>query len=195
VKLIIGRSSAPFPSTERTADHVKLEKLFRESGGTADVSYAFIRQLLLMRPVRPLNKRPKIAGTKKALQRLSLAADRAAKVVEDLPANARAELYFRPAALQQLTTLLRVLAADAKADKTAKAGRPKKTVRPSQAEKVIKAVALYYFLRNNKKPTRRDPKFIKLLRGVYKVLGIKASAEYQADGLVWLPPEILGENS
>jgi hypothetical protein len=135
-------------------------------------------QLLLMRPVPP-DKRPKIAGTKRALQRLAQTADRTAKVLEDLPSNARAALIFRPDVLQHLTTMLRVLAVDASADKDVTPGRPEK-IRPSQAEKVADAVAQHYHGLTGKKPTAHDQTFVRLLGDVFVILGIDASASAQA---------------
>jgi hypothetical protein len=210
-------------------DCAALERLFRNlpirrpEGETTGIPYEFLigdipHQLLLMRPRQP-DKRPKVAGTKKALHLLAQAAGRTARILEDLPLNARAALCFRPAVLQQLLTNLRVLEADAKADKKVETGRPKKArskapeppnnevvtlfypdgsvryletkaadpkTKPeikvwlSQAEKVADVVAQHYFGLTGEKPTAHNQAFIELLGGVYKVLGIDASASSQA---------------
>jgi hypothetical protein len=175
-----------------------LEKLFRDlpiCTPTGNISYESLipgipRQLLMMHPV-PSRSRSKTAGAKKGLHTVAQSARRTVAALDGLSSNALAALNYRPAALERLKTDLRILAAAAREGKADKAGRPKQDG-PSQATKIAHAVAQHYCGLTNKAPTAHDQRFLDLLKAVYAVLGVKASARSQA---MSLPPEKLAKNS
>ena len=134
-------------------------------------------QLLLMAPRRS-PPRPKIAGAKKALRTLAQSAHRTVVALDGLSPKALAALNYRPAALRRLKTDLRILAAGAREGKVT-TGRPTQAG-PSQAAKIARAVAGHYRGLTNKTPTAHDHRFLDLLKAVYVVLGVRASARSQA---------------
>jgi hypothetical protein len=144
-------------------------------------------QLLLMAPRRS-PPRSKGVGAKRGHRMLAQSARRTITALNQLSPSAIAAM-LRPAALRQLKMSLLVLAVQA--EREGKRGRPKRAG-PSQATKIARAVAQHYRGATNKTPTAHDQKFLDLLKAVYVVLGVKASARSQA---MHLPPEKLGKNS
>jgi hypothetical protein len=195
-------------------DSAALEKLFRslpiqETGETAKLLISGIADhLLLMRPTSS-RRSHKIAGTKKALERLARLTHRTISALEGLSRNALERLNYRPERARQnvsqkkrpehsdpasplrgLITRLRILEVAANQEVKVDAGRPKQQ-RSSQAHEVACAVAWHYRRLTGKTSTRYNAEFISLLESVYKIVGIEASATAQAANLT---PEQLGKN-
>jgi hypothetical protein len=157
-------------------------KQFEKATG---IPYKFLipgmgRELMLMSPI----PRPKTIGAKKALDNLTQSTGLIIKVLDSLPQTVLDALNFQPAALRELKTKLRILHVVAKqADVNARSGAPKK----AQPSKIALVVARHYYGLTGKKPTvpKKDGiaygPFLELLKAVYGILDIKASAASQAE--------------
>jgi hypothetical protein len=140
-----------------------------------------------------------IQPTGEGLRSTMHAAERLVKALDSLsqPALKALALNYRPAALRGLKTKIRMLQAAAKlagnrlaeakkaSDKDSR-GRPKHLRGrrtqdgPSQATEIARVVAQHYRGLTNKKPTAHNKVFLDLLKDVYTVLGVKASAQSRA---------------
>jgi hypothetical protein len=157
----------------------------------AGIPYTFVipgigRQLMLMSPNSP---RKHIPGGK-ALRELAKSTGRTIEVLDGLSQSAIDALSFRQLELRKLMTNLRIL--HVSAEEAAKAGvnfrdgAPKKT----QAQRIAIVVAQHYCGLTGKIPTlsKKEGKvygpFFHLLKDVYEVLGVKASAESQASDVI-----------
>jgi hypothetical protein len=169
-------------------------------------------ELLLMRPASK-KKRPRSAGAKKTLHVLVQSTRRTINALEALSpkvlapgrrrrtparhsddsgsggsgcrqARAQTILNYRPAALRKLITSLKFLEEEAAKIKTKlPPGRPKQD-RPNQAKSIAHVTARHYHGLTGKKATRYNAEFVSLLEGVYKILGLEASAVARAATLL-----------
>jgi len=137
------------------------------------------RELMTMRPVQKRER----ATVKKSLQKAATHAARTVEALDSLPPDAVTALNLRPAAFRQLKLMLRILPILAK---SAEAGtRPRATTK-AQPRKIAWRVAEHYCaLTGRSKPTVPSKDgvpygpFFDLLTTVFKILGVKASAESQ----------------
>lgn len=140
------------------------------------------RQLMLMVPIL----RPKVASDKRGLRNLAQSTGRTVKALDDLSPAALAALNYRPTALRELKSKLRILHAAAETvEFKARIGQPKKI----QPKIIARVVAQHYYHLTDREPAltndaynggKANGQFVELLRTVYKTLGIKASAPSQA---------------
>jgi hypothetical protein len=137
-----------------------------------------------------------ILPAEKGLRRLAESTERTVEILDRLSETTLGALNYKPTALKELALKTRILHAAAqsasaeiaeskRAKPKAGRGRPPQ-VEPSQPQKIARVVAQHYRGLTGKKATRYNAEFVALLREVYKILGIKASAGSQAEAL---PPE------
>jgi len=134
---------------------------------------------------------PKVKSTASAKRELASLARKTEALVEaldDLSRTGLDALNYRQDAIRRLTQNLRILWVYAKMAKVPQIlnntgrGAPKKV----QEKKISRVVAIHYFGLTGKKPTmtvvydKAGGEFFVLLRTVFEILGIKASAEAQA---------------
>jgi hypothetical protein len=143
---------------------------------------AIARELLLMRPNPTKPQMP----VREGLERVAKAAGQLCSLLDQLPPAAITALNLRKQALMTFKTTARTLTLVAGGSSISSvAGAPEK----KHARKVAETVGIHYCRLTGKKPT--VPKkggvpygpFLTLLKRVYKVLGIKASAASQAEAV------------
>jgi len=206
VHTIMGAKSKSLGHASWDAKIAALEDLFRtlpvQPPSKVDaIPYSFLipgigRQLMLMSPV---SRRTQIPG-KKAVKALAQKTGRIVELLDGLSQPVIEALNFRQSAIGKLKTDLRILHAAAKEADVAgvnfRDGAPQK----SQARKIAIVVATHYFGLTGKKPTLSRNKdgaygqFFDLLKAVYEILGVNASTESQANGLIKDWPSIAAES-
>jgi hypothetical protein len=146
------------------------------------------RQLMLMggKPT-PQRKKVSIQKAKRELERLARLSGATAEALRELSQTAIDLLSLKPEflSIREQASWLRLLSADAQS--AASSCLPteqrvrQKNPRPVE---VARVVALHYFRLTGEKPRRRNTwdgkaygPFLELLNAVYKVLGVKASAD------------------
>lgn len=157
-----------------------LERAFRRAIGDAPFDPHIARELLMMRPhAAPVQRH----GPTEALARLARTLGAAVKEIESMPEEARIALNIRPEALRRIMRDIRILrGAAGTADPAIRGGRPRKI----SATKIAERVGWHYMRMTGSAPTIivRDGvaggRFVELLKGVFAVLHVTASAEAQA---------------
>ena len=149
-------------------------------GISPDLLVPGIGRALLVQAGQPRRHIP----AKKAIEKLERSSDRLIKAIEVVPPEVFKALNFTRPAMFRLQVALRALYFAAhNADMTVNRGR-----RPSeQANAIAESVALHYWALTARKPTVRknDGKpygpFLILLKAVFEILEIEASAPSQAE--------------
>lgn len=173
----------------------------RRGKATAGIPYEALisglgRHLMLMRP-NPGGHPPKVVSVGTATKELRNLAAKAGALIEtldDLSRTAVDALNYRQDALMSLKTQLQILRGSAtsveipEAPENTGRGAPKKF----QPRKIAEVVAQHYFGLTGKVPTRNVDsdqgnsygQFVELLKTVYDILGVDASADSQTRAVV-----------